>query len=1019
MQVMAHNLVAQFANSKLSINTKNKSKSSEKLSSGYRINRSADDAAGLSISEKMREQIRGLNQGHKNIQDGASMLNVADGAMNEMHSILQRMNELAIQASNDTNTDDDRAALDKEISALKKELNHISRSAEFNTQQIFDNDNVMIDINGVPQDLNIYNATYDAATGDVTYGGFTFHGNRIPWNSVDANMVTIDANTNEQIFNEGTYNYTDASGCQFEIVCKQGAKVPEITRKISCVAGGSGITIDGKTISWSALKDEDGNSMTNSNIHPGAWGLEYEGAEISFFIPQEDVSDLDDIIDAINSANTGKIRYKIEENYIGSKEENAVDASFMKNLRISSNIVSMISNNQFSMTVRAGKDDANNENGIWLEDVNGNKVVGSYKTWNELGISSWDEGPDISNKITYTYSDDEGNNDTYLSFDFNLSDVTSVDSVIDGLDRMKISGGNITTHYGADFNINLDKNIVKATAKTNNLVTFDEEKALGRDFDQQTEDNVANANIKYDATTDKIYLDFSGMSAGSVISYEGSTSSASSTLKDDLNTYISYVIQRKKLLALAGKDPQNTSLGSRSLTDLIGTSNITTSGYFDDTITIDKANMKLSDGNNSFQPGKDGEKYPAAHIDFSGLGTDYQLEDLIGMGFNSTCKTCDNHYSIVFTDGASGSTTADGINYNVKVQYPNNTLQIDIRSLQANGVTNGKDLADAIVSVVSECYDFHYTQYASDQNGNLYIYDNRPQNTGARSATFDTAPFQAIDMDELSFSMKTSDGREIDLKYTYNYGDIDSDILVNMTQNNNGEYVKKADGTYEKYNSAKHGNVADSDRYNMDITYKKQSDGSTVASIADMVEDYSKAAMDKMLNNTNIQLNAEDYTYMKVGGITNSNVAIKSVFETNIVMEDDDDLGFHIQASSRKNDAVKIPKFAMNTVYLGVYSAGTKTYEQAQKTISMIGKAIDKLSDKRSLYGAWTNRLEHMSNVVDNTSENTQAAESRIRDADMAGEMMEYSKHSILEQASQAILSQANQNVNGILQLLQ
>lgn len=102
--VVQHNMAAMNANRMLSGVSSAQSKSTEKLSSGYRINRAADDAAGLSISEKMRSQIRGLNKASDNAQDGISLIQVAEGALNETHSILQRMNELATQAANDTNT---------------------------------------------------------------------------------------------------------------------------------------------------------------------------------------------------------------------------------------------------------------------------------------------------------------------------------------------------------------------------------------------------------------------------------------------------------------------------------------------------------------------------------------------------------------------------------------------------------------------------------------------------------------------------------------------------------------------------------------------------------------------------------------------------------------------------------------------------------------------------------------------------------------------------------------------------
>lgn len=132
MQVLAHNLLSQFTNRQLSITSKEKGKSAEKLSSGYRINRSADDAAGLQISEKMRSQVRGLTQASRNIQDGISLCQVADGALNETHSILQRMRELSVQAANDTNQEVDRDAIQSEINELTKEVDRIANDTSFN-----------------------------------------------------------------------------------------------------------------------------------------------------------------------------------------------------------------------------------------------------------------------------------------------------------------------------------------------------------------------------------------------------------------------------------------------------------------------------------------------------------------------------------------------------------------------------------------------------------------------------------------------------------------------------------------------------------------------------------------------------------------------------------------------------------------------------------------------------------------------------------------------------------------------
>jgi flagellin len=133
-----NNIMAMNTHRQLGINNMAGAKSLEKLSSGYRINRAGDDAAGLSISEKMRSQIRGLKMASKNAQDGISLIQTAEGALNEAHAILQRMRELAVQSASDTNTDDDRAELQKEVAQLIEELDRIAENTEFNGMALLD-----------------------------------------------------------------------------------------------------------------------------------------------------------------------------------------------------------------------------------------------------------------------------------------------------------------------------------------------------------------------------------------------------------------------------------------------------------------------------------------------------------------------------------------------------------------------------------------------------------------------------------------------------------------------------------------------------------------------------------------------------------------------------------------------------------------------------------------------------------------------------------------------------------------
>ena len=141
--VVQHNLTAMNSNRMLGVTTRAQAKSTEKLSSGYKINRAADDAAGLSISEKMRKQIRGLTQASSNAQDGISAVQTAEGALNEVQDMLQRMNELAVKAANGTNSEDDRNYIQDEVNQLIKEIDRVSTTTKFNETYLLKGDDAV------------------------------------------------------------------------------------------------------------------------------------------------------------------------------------------------------------------------------------------------------------------------------------------------------------------------------------------------------------------------------------------------------------------------------------------------------------------------------------------------------------------------------------------------------------------------------------------------------------------------------------------------------------------------------------------------------------------------------------------------------------------------------------------------------------------------------------------------------------------------------------------------------------
>ena len=211
--VVQHNMQAMNANRMLGITTKSQAKATEKLSSGYQINRAADDAAGLSISEKMRKQIRGLDQASTNAQDGISAVQTAEGALTEVHSMLQRMNELAVQAANGTNSESDRLAIQNEIDQLTTEIDRVAETTKFNETYLLKGNGKTTTLTVAAKDAGIDGKLMGTGTGTavftmdelkpgstITIGakGYTIGSTisdvagQVPAHDADVNTVTIN-----------------------------------------------------------------------------------------------------------------------------------------------------------------------------------------------------------------------------------------------------------------------------------------------------------------------------------------------------------------------------------------------------------------------------------------------------------------------------------------------------------------------------------------------------------------------------------------------------------------------------------------------------------------------------------------------------------------------------------------------------------------------------------------------------------------------------------------------------------
>ena len=268
--VVQHNMQAANANRMLNITTGAQSKSTEKLSSGYRINRAADDAAGLSISEKMRKQIRGLDKASSNAEDGVSSVQTAEGALTEVHSMLQRMNELAVQAANGTNSDTDRGAIQDEISQLTTEIDRVAETTKFNETYLLKGGNGTKDVymNGHDAGLkgtltdSATTATFKVAAGaldagkSVTIGGKDY---TIGSTKTEAENSIGTAKKGETVTIDGTA-YTVVEDGGTEDAGSNKLTLANIKKKIN---EGSTVEYDGTKMT--AMKDGDGNGVDDAD----------------------------------------------------------------------------------------------------------------------------------------------------------------------------------------------------------------------------------------------------------------------------------------------------------------------------------------------------------------------------------------------------------------------------------------------------------------------------------------------------------------------------------------------------------------------------------------------------------------------------------------------------------------------------------------------------------------------------------------------------------------------------------
>lgn len=960
MIVVAHNLAAMNAQRQFNITDKKKAKNVEKLSSGYKINRSADDAAGLSISEKMRNQIRGLHQAMNNIEDGVHFCKTGEGALNECHNILNRLEELAVKAANDVNEKEDRESIDAEVKQLQEEIRKTFRNTEFNGKKYF-SEPYMPEMVGEPDDFQVYNGD------DNSYGGLLIDGVRYSWSELtalpeytdpdrvdqDGNPLKyysfskgnpeekIELNNAAQMSNfiasDGTYKddftiriWTPAdengvpsanlnSEC-LEFKLNKGDKIPSISRKYSWEAKDDGIYMNNRlgspTISWEDLSPAIDSSSTD-NIPAGEYSFNYHNTVIYFEVPKN--ATFDDVKAGINKY----MRYPTNANTDDIDEANLSNTIDWRGAYDCEEEVKAVDIIDYSSKVYLTNSNK------FLVDQNKNPVIEVTDYNSDLKQA---DKADYSN-IDY---DKSGVSIAYGSLD-NLrpedrtGDVISTLVYNPGEDEYEVHRYNINDVIGYSNKPWIYTTNINEVGDWNTIVDFDRGNAENP-YIEQTFDTSATYNYE------DSFLGFS-------FDYKLASTTSYGAVEKGLETEILTAINAPLEMTIDVNGAKNTYISN---TQVEMSYNLQRNSHkdFDDMDASFPMGLKA--------PVKDGDDYIFEYKvtnEGDGINTPKVLaSDKYTLTKDKLYNACKTGEAITFEFGSDENEYGESFNVKFDVSF--------------DPFENDTDQYKALKAYAQSKYDIAYNETFNRELQN----DRDYYSTHQESITNDDGSVSYISFDDSEYKKATEQRRA-------RIADTEA----------RPAYADAYDNKYNDYLEA----------YMSDCI-----DGSTG------------------LGQVIMEVKAAEQPYMTcyVNENEEGNVATKA--STNVLMNPVD-RGLYIQSGANAGEDTYLEWDSLNLNVIGLGNANVTTRENATRFIEHVQYASKIISANRSRIGAQQNRLERTFDANAGYSENLQNAESSIRDTDMAKEAMDLAKHGILQQAGQSMMAQANQQNQGILQLIQ
>ncbi len=925
-----HNIMALNSYRQLGGNQSALAKNLEKLSSGYRINRAGDDAAGLAISEKMRAQIKGLEAAQKNANDGISLVQTGEGALTEVHSMLNRMVYLATQSANGTyDNETDRYQLQKELDQLRDEIDRIADSTNFNGIKLLDGKSLSGSLTKLPVEYNTISSeagvTLDTVAGQGSKGEFT-----------------VDV---EELFGTG-------DTLTFEGKDKTGALLGGAAKVLAF-----GDKTDANTFTG-ATKEEQAKSIADALKMDANYGSNFD------------------------------IRAEGSKVILTAKVEGKDGASV-------ANVTST------DKTVTLGAVDL-------AKQPNTAHSAGAVSGWNAL-FSTGGLQPEAGDKLTFNFT---GSNGEELS-----ATITITDAMVADRDTAKLTTAIANALSQANFDDNTATGVDESKMKVSDLFTI-------------------TANVEADAA---------GAAANGGLKFEGKATNIAANVSNAQVTDAVLTKQDGSKVNAAAVETPVAATGTpkgQNVEVAVGTNNFTAGDVF-------RMTGKLSTGEDftvELVAGKDfaiGATYKdsmdaiAAALTNGKDADNKELKITVGdrqiasnkiFGAAGDKKTHEFNIAsgagglLTITSLKEGVADAKGVTNKINIVEVKTAPEASASFKGNAAVAQGG--AAATITFDDEVKNNYGTTITIGDNNYEIVADARDVSSRNNEAVV-IADLKNATTAEIADALKSAiEKADTDGKYTVTTqgnevtvttNAVGSEVSAIKVDTPYGDKITTAsfafdpkvvkDGSFLEFNGQKY-------------QFVEQGKSAEDGAVAIEVQDFDKAtsydlgkAFQNVLKNGSASLGTDGTLTLKGKDVDGKLVDASVKFDNYLQLQIGDTADSYNQLTVNIRD--------MHTTAMGIDKISIADPTSAQAAIDTIRSAINYVSDVRGDLGAIQNRLEHTINNLGVQAENITAAESRIRDTDMAEEMMAYTKNNILVQAAQAMLAQANQVPQGVLQLLQ